>query len=665
MLGSTRIPVLGRTPGAWKNPGMDLQSFGRTPRDADRLYRRQVDRAWEALVDGRLESLDSGPRELVRESWLRCLAMGVEPVAQRPAHAAAGLALDALRDQNAELLNAFQNTWRVLGDILADTHSCLIIADEAGTMLDICGSPLVLSLGERDGIGPGYAWSERSGGTNAIGTAIARNAPAEVHRSEHLLSVAKRWSCSAAPVRDSVDGRLVGVVDVTSFGEQHQQHCLALAVTAAHQIEETLQSRELARAVQLLHWYQGLAATRPHQALLLLDRKGRLLVANDLARAFFAGHALTRGQAFLGTPARASLAEASTHLPPRLRAVALEPWSRSLRVWEGGLLVLEAPRQALKAPARVRVQSPDALATTLQGDSPLLREARRRALRLAQASAPILISGPRGAGKARFAEAIHAASAEAGGPFILFPSLSVEPEKMMDALFGEVSGSAGGNPGAVLQAEGGSLYVEEIAALSPAAQLGLLRLIQEGLLPVPAQGHLPPRRVAVRVLAGTAEDLSRAVTAQRFRADLHQRLKVLALELPPLSARLEDLPQLVTHFLRELEQLHGLGARRASPALIDALGGLRFAENLDDLRNVLEEMYVMSDGDWLDVEDLPRGAPAAHAEPMPAPARIDDMERAAIAAALVEEHANLSAVARRLGISRSTLYRKLGRYGLG
>ena len=644
---------------------MDLQRFGRTPREADRLYRRQVDRAWHALMEGRTNALDTEVRDVVRDSWLRCLAMGVEPLEQRPACSATGGSLEALRGENVELLQAFQNTWRVLGDILADTHSCLIIADNAGTMLDICGSPLVLSLGERDGISPGYAWSERSGGTNAIGTAIARNAPAEVHSAEHLLSVAKRWSCSAAPVRDVVDGRLVGVVDVTSFGEHHQQHCLALAVTAAHQIEETLHSRELARSVQLLHWYQGIASSRPHQALILLDGKGRLLIANDLARALFAdareGSSLERGRAFLGNPVVANLAQLSSRLPPRTRAVALEPWTRARRGWEGGLLVLEPSRESPRPVHRPHAEPIDHFAS-LVGDTPGMLEAKRRAQRLARASAPVLIEGAVGTGKARLAQAVHDASPCANGPFVTAPCLTLESEELTAALFGKGQPGGGADRCLVEDADGGSLYLEEVARLSASAQLGLLRLVQEGVVPVP--GGFPPRRVHVRVLAGTAEDLVRAVAEGRFRLDLFQRLKVLSVRLPGLHERTGDLAALVTRFLCELEAIHGLGTRRVSDALIAQLAQLRLHGHLDELKRLLEQMYVMSEGEILEPAHLPPEYLPPSDASVSATARIDELERAAITQALSLPGAKASTVARELGISRSTLYRKLKRYGL-
>ena len=641
---------------------MDIYALGRTPREADRLYRKQVERAWQLMVE-RGSKADVQVRDVIRDSWARCLEIGVEPVTQRPRDR--GTALAALREANAELLQASENTWRVLGDILSQSQSCLLVADASGTLLDVCGSPAVVDRGARDCIAPGYAWSELSGGTNAIGTALALNAPAEVHSAEHFLAVAKVWSCSAAPVRDSIDGATIGVVDVTSFGENHQSHCLALAVTAAHQIEQTLQSRDLARAVQLLHWYQTNASRWTQQAIIVLDRKGRVVTANDLARACFTGGGdctpLERGRSFVQCAGEPSLTDCSAALPPRMRLVGIEAYAGRGDAWEGGLLVLEPVREA-RLPGVAARPAPviaDAFAP-ISGRNAALVELKRRAARMARAGSPVLLLGESGVGKALFARAIHQASA--GGPLLAVNCAALAPGFAARELFGSEH-----RAGRLDEAHGGTLFLAEIDALPLDAQVGLLRVLQDDA--VMAVGSLHARPAGVRVIAATHRDLDAAVAAGRFRLDLHYRLKVLSLRIPPLRERLDDLPTLIDLCITRLDEAYGLGRKRVQPALLGALRACSWPGNVRELHAVIESMYVLCDGDELQLADLPEGCSLPPArEPAgdeaDVPGSISLMTRAAIEAELAAHGDNLSEVARRLGISRSTLYRKIKRYGL-
>ncbi|MGE3773014.1 MAG: sigma-54-dependent Fis family transcriptional regulator [Gammaproteobacteria bacterium] len=644
---------------------MDIYSIGgRTPREADRLYRRQVERAWQAMVD-RGAPADSQVRDVIRHSWRRSLQWGVEPVSQRPRELGGREQLEALREANADLLQATKSTWQVLGDILSQSQSCLLVADAKGALLDICGRPVLLDLAARDCIMPGYAWSEVSAGTNAVGTALALNAPAEVFSAEHFLSVAKIWSCSAAPVRNTIDGSILGVVDITSFGDNHQTHCLALAVTAAHQIEQTLHSRELARAVQLLHWYQTQAQHSAQRAVILVDRKGRIVTASDAAKALFANcrdcTPLERGRAFIAVDGEPTPADCAAALPPRARVVDIEAYAGRGRAWEGGLIVIETVREARTSlAARRPTESEDPFAH-LVGRHASLVELKRRAARVARAGAPVLLIGESGSGKESVARGIHLASAVAAGPFVTVNCGALARGSACRELFGDEREA--GLTGRYAEADTGTLFLDEIGELPPDAQVALLHALQ----PSGSGAALAPR---VRVIAASHRELDGEVAAGRFRDDLFYRLRVPSLRVPSLRERLSDLPLLVERFVAELHARHGLGRKRVAPALLALFETQTWPGNVRELQGVIESMYVLAEGDELSVADLPDGflqataiAAADEDDALP-PGSISRMTRAAIEAELAAHGDNLSEVARRLGISRSTLYRKIKRYGL-
>lgn len=638
---------------------MDIYGIGRTPREADRLYRRQVERAWQTMVE-RGTASDPQVRDVIRDSWSRCLQLGIEPVGQRPRGQDGHGVLDALRDANADLLQATQNTWRVLGDILGQSQSCLLVSDANGTLLDVCGRSILLDRGARDCIAPGYTWSELSAGTNAVGTALALNAPAEVYSAEHFLSVAKIWSCSAAPVHDTLDGSILGVVDITSFGENHQSHCLALAVTAAHQIEQTLQSRELARAVQLLHWYQTHGQRWTQRAVIVLDRKGRVVTASDQARALYADcrdcPPLERGRAFVRGGGEPTAADCSDSLPPRTRVVDIEAYAGHGRAWEGGLVVIEPALDARpRTVTRPVPASIDAFAQ-LVGRHASLLDVKRRAARVARTTAPVLLIGESGSGKESLARGIHQASGQSAGPFVTVHCGALPRETACRELFGDDE-----RGGRLAEAGRGTLFLDEVGRLPPDAQVALLNVLQR------EAGDGTTGTARVRIIAASDRPLDGEVTAGRFRADLFYRLRVPSLRLPSLRERREDLPLLVDCILARLDATHGLGRKRVASALIGVFEHHEWPGNVRELQGVLESMYVLAEGDELNVADLPDGftglPPVAADRDAPA-GSISRMTRAAIEAELAAHGDNLSEVARRLGISRSTLYRKIKRYGL-
>ena len=658
---------------------MDIRSFGRTLLESEKNYRRQVERAWSAMLDtGELG--DSHVRDVIRESWLRCLHQGVAPVAGRPPLIGEGGRLEALRQANEELLLASQNTWQLLSDVLADTNSMMIVSDPHGTILDICGAPRLIEKAERSCVKVGHDWSELGAGTNAVGTAIALKQPAEVHSVEHFCAIAQIWSCSAAPIRDTIDGDILGAIDVTTTAEAFNSQSLALVVTAAHQIEQTMQSRELARCVQLLHWYHGSANRWSREALVLLDRKGRVVAANDHALALFAGadaaSALERGRALLPIEARFSPESCARFLPPQVRLVAVESYGPQPG-WDGGLLIVEPARSTVDR-KWIREAKPGvdsrSLFREIVGAHPQIVELKNRALRMARAAAPVLILGETGCGKELFARAIHQASTVGAGPFVAVNCGALTRELAASELFGYEAGaftgaSVKGRAGKFEEANGGTLFLDEVGELPLDVQVGLLRVLQDNV--VVRLGSNRERQIKVRIIAATNRPLEEDVRANRFRNDLYYRLKVLALTLPPLRERLDDLEALVGRFLMELEAAYGLGAKRIEPALLARLRAHAWPGNVRELRAVIESMYILSDAPVLGVEDLPDGfaASASALETRPASllsvdATLSGMEHEAIVSALAAQGGNLSKAARRLGISRSTLYRRLKHYAL-
>lgn len=326
---------------------MHTQHLGRTFLESERIFRKQVERGWNQFVaNGDCDT--ASVRDVVRDSWRRCRDEGVEAVRGCSPLMAKGHKLEQLKRENEELLLASQHTWKMLADILVDTESMLLVAEPNGVILDVCGNPHVVEGGADQYVAPGYDWSECKAGTNAVGTVIALREPVEIHSAEHFCQAAKIWTCSAAPVIDHLSGDLLGVIDVTTRSHAFSRQSIALAMTAARQIEQTLQSRELARNVQLLDWFASRAERWHRDSVVLLDRRGRVVTCNEHARRLFNGAQLAQlirgGNTLLSPVAINDVENCGHYLPMQIRLVAVDAF-RANGIWEGGLLVLERREQ--------------------------------------------------------------------------------------------------------------------------------------------------------------------------------------------------------------------------------------------------------------------------------------------------------------------------------
>jgi DNA-binding NtrC family response regulator len=290
----------------------------------------------------------------------------------------------------------------------------------------------------------------------------------------------------------------------------------------------------------------------------------------------------------------------------------------------------------------------------------------------------VLVLGETGTGKELVAQALHQNSARAAGPFVAVNCAAIPAELLESELFGHVKGAFSGasadRPGRFREADGGTLFLDEIGDMALPTQAKILRVLQEREVTPLGARHSQP--VDLRVVAATHRDLEAEVAAGTFRADLWYRLQVITITLPPLRARAGDVALLAEHFLRA--HAGGRGKRLSEPAL-RALRAHDWPGNVRELRNTIQRAVALSEGDLIEVEHLGIGAPrpAGKAADNAAPAAVADIdwdgtlenalaqvELAMLCRALEAAGGNRSEAARRLGLSRQQLYRKLAQYQL-
>jgi DNA-binding NtrC family response regulator len=294
-------------------------------------------------------------------------------------------------------------------------------------------------------------------------------------------------------------------------------------------------------------------------------------------------------------------------------------------------------------------------------------------LALAEQVAPtestVLIQGESGTGKEVVARYIHELSARCEGPFFSI-NCGALPESLLESeLFGHVKGAFTGavrdNQGLFAAARGGTFFLDEIGEMKPSTQVKLLRVLQEReALPV---GGIEPVPVDVRVVAATNKDLEEEIRRGAFRSDLFYRLNVIAMHLPPLRERRDDVPLLAEAFLQRIAEERALPPMRLALEALDAIMAYDWPGNVRELENALEHAAILARGGEISADCLPERITARRAEPLVGEKAHDNptlehIERAYIMWVLQNEGGNKSRAAQVLGIDPSTLYRKLSRY---
>jgi transcriptional regulator with PAS, ATPase and Fis domain len=307
------------------------------------------------------------------------------------------------------------------------------------------------------------------------------------------------------------------------------------------------------------------------------------------------------------------------------------------------------------------------------GTSPAILELKRHARRAAEQEAAVLLLGETGTGKELLAHAIHAVSQRASGPFIGV-NMAAVPETLLEAeFFGAAPGAytgadRKGREGKFVLADGGTLFLDEVGDMPLQLQAKLLRVLQDQ--EIEPLGSNRVIKVDVRVIAATSVELKKLCEQGRFRQDLYYRLNVLPISLPPLRERLSDLELLCEAILESIAERTGTAPRAMTPAAISKLATYSWPGNVRELRNVLEQVTVLTDQRRLTAEDfatiLPpeEGVPQRPSGVLRLTQAVEDRERQAIRQALEASAGKVGAAAQLLGVSRATLYKKIGALGI-
>ncbi|MEJ6000994.1 sigma-54-dependent Fis family transcriptional regulator [Paucibacter soli] len=605
-------------------------------------------------------------------SWQRSRAFGLKPEGRMPGapHASAAQLLRAL-EQQRELVAHARPVMEFLVKQTMDSDSMVILADAEGMLLQALGDATFLDRAQRVALRPGASWHEQWRGTNAIGTALADAAPVVVHGAEHYLERNGFLTCTAAPIRDPA-GAVLGALDISGERRSYHRHTLALVRTAAGMIEQRLFEHRHGAGLRLRLHAQPEGIGSCAEGLLALSDDGWLCGANaaglQMLGLDWTAIAACRIERLLQLDMD-TLADWCRRPSAAARLVRRHDGSPLWLRLEPGRSLVAATRLACAPHASLQASSHapprDALARLDSGD-PALRVALERARRVMDKPIALLLQGESGVGKELFVRALHASSARAERPLVALNCAAL-PEALIEAeLFGYRPGAytgaaREGAPGRIREAAGGTLFLDEIGDMPLNLQGRLLRVLQEHeVLPL---GGGAPVAVDFRLVSASHRELADEVAQGRFRADLYYRINGLALRLPPLRER-QDLPALIAAMLAELQPGRELAVQ---PELLAALRAYAWPGNLRQLHNALRTACALLDEheqliDWPHLpDDLALALRQARPDPGgdEAPGGLREQARLSVRQTVVACAGNLSEAARRLGISRNTLYRKL------
>jgi sigma-54 dependent transcriptional regulator, acetoin dehydrogenase operon transcriptional activator AcoR len=616
---------------------------------------RRNDNAWMTL-----EQRGAPPAELlsaeIYDSWMRCISSGLDTLRPPPPEFVSPAVLRQEQQRCSLVRGLALAEMHTLHQQIAGSNFMIAFANADGLLLDIITDPSFSDASNAASIRPGTIWTERICGTNGLGTAAHLKRAIVVHGREHFFSRYSNLTCVAAPIF-APDGELTGILDASSDCMSRQAHTQALVSMAATQIENGL-FREHHRGNILIALHnRGEYLHTLSAGLLAVDNEGKILAANRAARVLLHGLPAAPGRRF----ADVFRAKFSSFVDEGRRK---ERQRLEDDVGSQFVATIENTRQfqmIQKVPA-LRPQLPKPPAPQFVSADPNIDAIVRQVEIAAARKMPILIRGETGTGKEQMARHAHAASRRTGS--FVPVNCAALPDSLIEAeLFGYSEGAftgalKGGSAGLFREADGGTLFLDEIGDMPVTLQAVLLRFLDDWTVR-PVGGS--KRQVDVLLVSATNADLDESIAKGRFRSDLLFRLNTLEVTLPPLRER-TDFADIARHLMHHIDSSVVLAERA-----IDRLAELDWDGNIRELRNVLARLSLGEHANLINeaaieaVIGTARGANPGRKTSGASELSGDlhEIQRAHVLRAYAETGNNISKTARRLGVSRNTVYRAL------
>ncbi|MBE3582035.1 MAG: sigma 54-interacting transcriptional regulator [Thermoanaerobacteraceae bacterium] len=616
-------------------------------------------------------------QEEIKESLVRCKKRNLDANTKL---------MSAKRDTiNKQVIKEFCAPILKLLNFASGDNVVVLLADRYGIAADLQGSVKVLSKLQEVGITVGVDLREEVAGTNAYALVLIHNRPICVIGENHYNQHLKEWSSFCAPIT-SQNGKIEGLVGLWCYDlkrinqTSYVNYLLGLVSLVANVISREWYIKEIKKELIFHKEIIRTLADYITEEFLVMDCERVIKYVSSAIMNCFGKNVIGKKLGALNRSELMELVESDSKRPKEVYLTGSP---------EGEIYLAKAkPIKALEnnqllgnivVLSRMKgVQSKNHRSYTAHytfddiiGNSPSLRKAVEMARAAAELDVRVLLEGESGTGKELFAQAIHNGSARRKGPFVALNCSAVPRELFESEFFGYSEGAftgakKGGKPGKFELANGGTLFLDEICTLPWEMQAKLLRTLQQNeIIRVGGNEVIP---VNVRIVAATNTPLEELVACGEFRQDLFYRLNVIVIKIPPLRERVEDIPLLFEYLVEKISRKLGKKILRTDREVIDVLCAYHWPGNVRELENCIERAITLARENIIRVEDLPcevlKGKNERRNMPPGELKSLRTLEKETIVRSLARFNGNVSKASKALGISRTTLYKKIREYDI-
>ncbi|MGL6187205.1 MAG: sigma-54-dependent Fis family transcriptional regulator [Clostridium chrysemydis] len=585
--------------------------------------------------------------------------------------------------ENQDLVKKAKVYMDMFNDVLKDENFIIILTDKDGCILNIAGATGAIQAFERLNIKVGMYMDEKSIGTNAMGIAIEEDRAVQVTAEEHYINIFQTLTCSAAPIHGK-DGEIIGSLNLTAQWTEKHPHSLGLVIFGVKAIENELDKIHSKEILDKTYNYMGSIMDNTDKGLILINDFGKIKKVNKLALEILCGDE----KKLIGKRI-ANIIPNWENIINGFRTNLYNVYTKDIKLnfdnshktlivvkpiilkekLIGAIVTLSKEEDEYKNNNTGAYKSFD----DIIGESDAICNVITNCKVIANSPSTILIQGESGTGKEVFAQAIHNYSYRRDKKFVPVNCGAIPKSLIESELFGYEEGAftgakKGGKQGKFEQADGGTIFLDEIGEMPIEMQVHLLRVIQEGRVTrVGSDREIP---VDVRIIAATNKNLKEEVRNKRFREDLYYRLSVIPITLPPLRERLGDISRLIDHFFLMKSLKLNKPNLILDESIKEKLLKYRWPGNIRELENCIENIVnldgcmsydILNKKDFI-YDDIVKNKTNDGEKII----KIDlekyksmkEIERDIIIKAIDYNNNNISKTAKELGMSRNTLYYK-------